>query len=134
MTLFERASGCKMHRTAVSQKCKFLALGKWKTNLRQNMIPHDFFILSDHLDFLGVILKSTYSLTRKANGDLLQDRIKKVIGPWRAGRFMSLTLRPHSVNLFAYSKLLYRCNSIDLRIVDIKLFSKTATSFYMQIC
>ena len=101
MTLFERSSGCKMYRTAISQKCNFLPLGKWKTNLKQNMIPHDFFILSDHLDFLGVILKSTYSLTRKANGDLLQDKIKKVIGPWRAGRFMSLNLRPHSINLYA---------------------------------
>ena len=28
MTLFERSSGCKMHRTAISQKCKFLPLGK----------------------------------------------------------------------------------------------------------
>ena len=28
MTLFEMSSGCKMHRTAISQKCKFLALGK----------------------------------------------------------------------------------------------------------
>ena len=97
--------------------------------MRQKMIPHDFFILSDHLVFLGLIRKSTYSLTRKDTGDLLQDRIKKVIGPWRADRFMILTLRPHSVNLYAYSKLLYRCYSIDLRIADIKLFSKTAKSF-----
>ena len=82
------------------------------------MIPHD------HLDFLGVILKSTYSLTRKANGALLKDRIKNVIGPWRAGRFMSLNLRPHSINLYAFSKLLYRCNSVDLRIADIKMFTK----------
>ena len=42
---------------------------------------------------------------------------------------MSLTLRPYSVNLYAFSKLLYRCNSIDLRISDVKLFSKTAESF-----
>ena len=118
-----------MHRTAISQKCKFLPLGKWKTKLKQNMIPHDFFILSDHLDFLGVILKSLYSLTRKANGDLLQEKIKKVIGPWRAGRFMSLNLRPHSINLYEYSKLLYRCNWVDLRIADVKMFSKTAKSF-----
>ena len=118
-----------MHRTAVSQKCKFLALGKWKAKLKQNMIPHNFFLLADHLDFLGVVLKSNYSFTRKANGDLLQDRIKKVIGPWRAGRFMSLNLRPHSINLYAYSKLLYRCNSINLRIADINMFNKTAKSF-----
>ena len=62
MTLFEKSSGCKMHRTAISQKCKFLALGKWKDELTQGMIPHSFFLLSDHLDFLGVQLKATYSL------------------------------------------------------------------------
>ena len=128
MTLFEMSSGCKMHRTAISQKCKLLALGKWKRTLKQEHIPHNFFLLSDHMDFLGVILQSSYSFTRKANGDLLQERIKKVVGPWRAGRFMCLTLRPHSINLYAFMPL-YRCNSIDLRIADIKLFSKTAKSF-----
>ena len=73
MTLFEMSSGCMMHRTAISQKCKFLALGKWQRELTQEMIPHSFFSLSDHLDFLGVTLKSTYALTRKVNGDVLQD-------------------------------------------------------------
>ena len=52
MTLFELSSGCKMHRTAASQKCKFLPLGKWQTELTQEMIPHQFFSLSNHLDFL----------------------------------------------------------------------------------
>ena len=118
-----------MHRTAASQKCKFLALGKWKDELTRAMIPHAFFSLSDHLDFLGVQLKSTYSSTRKANGDILQDRAKKTIGPWRAGRFMLLNLRPHSINTYAISKLMYRCNTIDLRIGDIKAFNKTIKSF-----
>ena len=129
MTLFERSSGCMMHRTAASQKCKFLALGKWKDELTQGMIPHAFFSLSDHLDFLGVQLKSTYSLTRKVNGDILQDRMKKIVGPWRGGRFMALNLRPHSLNTYAVSKLLYRCNTIKSRIGDIKMFNKTAKSF-----
>ena len=70
------------------------------------MIPLPFFSLSDHLGFLGVTLKSTYALTRKVNGDTLQDRIRKVIGPWRAGRFMALNLRPHSVNTYAISKIM----------------------------
>ena len=129
MTLFERSSGCKMHRTAASQKCKFLALGKWQNELTQEMIPHSFFSLSDHLDFLGVTLKSTYAMTRRVNGDTLQDRIRKVIGPWRAGRFMALNLRPHSVNTYAISKLMYKCNTIDPRIGDIKIFNKTVKSF-----
>ena len=84
MTIFEWASGSKMHHMAESQKCKFLPLGKWKTVLTQDMIPHSFFSLSDHLDFLGVTLKSTFSSTRRANGDILQDRIKK--GYWTMER------------------------------------------------
>ena len=94
MTIFELASGCKMHRTAASQKCKFLPLGKWRFQLTQNMIPHNFFSLSGHLDFLGVTLKSTYYLTKGVNGDALKERINCVIGPWRGGRVMSLSLRP----------------------------------------
>ena len=33
MTIFEKASGCTMHRSAASNKCKFLALGKWRNDL-----------------------------------------------------------------------------------------------------
>ena len=42
---------------------------------------------------------------------------------------MPLNLRPHSVNVYAFSKLMYRCNTIDLRIEDIKTFNKTVKSF-----
>ena len=101
-----------MHRTAISQKCKFLPLGKWRFYLKQNMIPHDFFSLSGHFDFLGVTLKSTYHPTRGVNGEAPKKRINGVVGLWRGGRFMSLSLRPHSTNLYAFSKLLYRCNSV----------------------
>ena len=38
MTIFEMISGCKMHRTPASQKCKFLSLGKWKTDLPSHHI------------------------------------------------------------------------------------------------
>ena len=101
-----------MHRSAASNKCNFLALGKWRTELTQNMIPYDFFTLSEHLDFLGITLKATFGATRRANGEILQERIKQVINPWRGGRFICLNLRPHSVNCYAYSKLLYRCNIV----------------------
>ena len=42
---------------------------------------------------------------------------------------MPLNLRSHSVNNYAFSKLMYRCNTIDLRIGNIKVFNKTAKSF-----
>ena len=129
MTIFEQSSGCKMHRTTESQKCKFLPLSKWKGSLKQEDIPFDFFTLSDHLDFLGVTLMATPAATRKSNGDHLQDRVRKTIGPWRAGRFMSLNLRPHSVNCYALSKLLYRFNIIDPRVSDINFFTSQVKSY-----
>ena len=129
MTIFKLASGCKMHRSAESQKCKFLPLGKWQTELTQAMIPHQFFSMSDHLDFLGVTLMGTYSLTRRVNGEALKERIRKAIGPWRGGRFMYLNLRSHSVNNYAFSKLLYKCNTIHPRVEDENFFLITAKSF-----
>ena len=33
MQLFERSSGCKMHRDPLSEKCKFLPLGRWRGTL-----------------------------------------------------------------------------------------------------
>ena len=128
MTVFELSSGCKMHRDPESQKCKFLPLSKWKT-LSQNEIPFNFFTISDHLDFLGVTLKANTAATRKVNGDALQDKIRKTIGPWRGGRFMDLNLRPHSINCFALSKLQYRFNVIDPRVADSKYFLSQAKSF-----
>ena len=129
MKIFELSSGCKMHRSRESQKCKFLPLSLWRKSLRQEDIPFDFFTLSDHLDFLGVTLKATCAATRTVNGDILQDRIRKTVGPWKGGRFMALNLRPHSVNCFALSKLQYRFNVIDPRVSDIKSFLSQSKSF-----
>ena len=75
---------------------------------------------------MGYQLKET---TPIEYGDILQDRAKKTIGPWRTGRFMMLNLRPHSVNTYAISKLMYRCNTIDLRVADINAFNKTIKAF-----
>ena len=129
MTIFELSSGCQMHRTPGSTKCKFLPLGKWRKSLTQDMVPFDFFTLSDHLDFLGVTLMATYSSTRRANGEILKERVRNTIGPWKGGRFMPMNLRAHSVNCFAYSKLYYRCNVIDPRVEDVKYFTSQAKSF-----
>ena len=42
---------------------------------------------------------------------------------------MSLCLRPQSVNCYAYSKLLYRCNIVDPRSEDLQAFTGAAKSF-----
>ena len=112
-----------------SLKCKFLPLGKWRKLLTQDMIPFNFFTISDHLDFLGVTLMATYTSSRKSNGEILQEKVRKTIGAWKAGRFMPLNLRAHSVNCFAFSKLYYRCNVIGLRVEDVNFFASQAKSF-----
>ena len=86
-------------------------------------------VLSDHLDMVGVELKATITQTRKVNGDILQERIKNTIGPWQAGRFMPLTQRPWSINSYALSKVWYKCNSIDLRIMDINSITSKVKSW-----
>ena len=124
MLLFEKSSGCKMHRDPLSNKCKFLPLGRWRGSLTQEDIPCPFFLLSDHLDMLGATLKATYTATRKANGDALVEKIKKTVGPWRAGRHMDLTMRPHLINSTVFSKMYHRCTTGDLRIGDINAVTK----------
>ena len=62
---FERASGCKLHRDPQAGKCKFLPLGRWRGSLQQEDIPCNYMVLSDHLDMVGVILKATFTQTRK---------------------------------------------------------------------
>ena len=53
IALFEKSSGCKLHRDPASNKCKFLPLGRWRGVLTQENIPVNFFTLSDHLEMLG---------------------------------------------------------------------------------
>ena len=42
---------------------------------------------------------------------------------------MPLTMISHSCNTYAFRKLLYKCNSIDLRIGDFDMFKSSAKSF-----
>ena len=100
-SLFEKSSGCKLHRDPTSGKCKFLPLGRWRGSLTQEDIPCAYMVLSEHLDMLGVELKATHTQTRKVNGDILQLRVQNTVGPWRTGKFMPLTQRPWSLNSYA---------------------------------
>ena len=52
-TLFEMSSGCKLHRSPPSVKCKFLPMGKWKGVLEQQDIPLFYMVLTDFLDVVG---------------------------------------------------------------------------------
>ena len=133
-SMLEKASGVKLHRDPSTEKIRFLALGRWRGVLAQEDLPHQYIKISDHLDFIGVELRATFTQTRKVNGDQLQLRIKNIIGPWKAGRFMSLTLRPYSVNTFAFSKVWFKCNSVNLRSQDINAINSQAKSWLYQDC
>jgi hypothetical protein len=126
--LFENSSGCKLHRDPSAGKCKFLPLGRWQKSLTQEDIPA-FIKLSDHLDMVGVELRSTHTQTRKANGDMVQDRVQKIIGSWRSGKFMPLTQRPWSINTYCLSKVWYKANVIDLRVADISSINSKVKSW-----
>ena len=129
--LFESASGCKLHRDPASMKCKFLPLGKWRRQLQHEDLPVacQYFVLSDHLDMVGVQLRATWTQTRKANGDIVQLRVSNTINPWRGGKFMGLSMRPWSVNNYALSKVWFRCGSVDLREGDISAINSCVKSW-----
>ena len=95
-SLFERSSGCKLHRDPTAGKCKFLALGRWKGTLQQEDIPLRYLVLSDSLEMVGVELKSSWIQTRKVNGDIVQSRVSNTVNSWKSGKFMDLTSRPWS--------------------------------------
>ena len=86
-------------------------------------------VLSDHLDMVGVILKATFTRTRKTNSDEIQTRIRNTIGSWKAGKFMPLTQRPWSANTYGLSKAWFRCHSVDLRALDVSAINSMLKSW-----
>ena len=93
MHLFETSSGCRLHRDTASKKCKFIPLARWKVTLQQTDIPCNYMTISDHLDMLGVELRSTWVQTRKVNGEEVQSRVESTTKQWRSGKFMHLLSR-----------------------------------------
>ena len=73
--LLERAAGVKLHRDPISEKVKFLPLGRWMGTLTQEDLPKhcQYITLSDHLDFLGVELRATSVQTKKVNGRTMEE-------------------------------------------------------------
>ena len=119
MHLFENASGCKLHRDPSTKKCKFLALGRWRGTLEQEDIPCQYMTLSDHLDMLGVELRATWTQTRKAYCDFIQERVEKTVRQWKSGKFMHLSMRSWSMNSYCLPKVWFRAHCVDLRQLDI---------------
>ena len=132
LAIFERASGCRLHRDPLNKKCKFLPLGRWRNSLQQTDIPCNYMTISDHLDMVGVTLTASWSKTRKVNGDALQLCVKNTIQPWKAGKFLPVTQRGWSINSYALSKVWFRTRCIDLRVCDIKSITSSIKSWLYQ--
>ena len=123
--LFEGAAGTRLHRDLSSNKCKFLALGKWRQELSQDMIPTPYMKLTDTLDMVGVQLCANWSETRRKNGESVRHKIQKLIGCWRSGKFLPLTQRPFSANTYALSKIWFRTGCVNLRESDFKVVNSS---------
>ena len=131
-SLFEKSSGCKLHRDPATRKCKFLALGRWRGVLEQEDIPLNYMLLSDSLEMVGVELKATWSQTKKANGDILQTRVSNTVNSWKSGKCMDLSCRPWSINNYALTKVWFRCHTVDLRVADVSSISSKVKSWLFQ--
>ena len=130
--LFEQSSGCRLHRDPSSNKCKMLALGRWKGTLEQEDIPLPYLRLTDHLDYLGVRLYANYNATRRENGEILKKKIKDRIGSWKAGKFLPLTKRAWSINSYCLPSLWYRTGCLDLRVGDSDAIASSVKSWLFQ--
>ena len=117
--LFENASGCELHRDPASLKVKFLPLRRWRGTLQQEDIPLPYILLFEHLDMVGVVLKSTFTQTHKTNCDELLERFGNPLGAWKGGKFMHLTQRPWPINTYALPKIWFRCHSLELYSVAV---------------
>ena len=120
---FEAASGCAIHRDPTMDKCKILLLGGWR-RLHQDNIPVPYIKISDHLDMLGFVLMATFTKTRQANGDIVQGKVRNVIGPWCGGKFMPLNERSSSLNTYAFPKIWYKAHMMEYRVKDLNYFDK----------
>ena len=65
----------------------------------------------------------------KANCNIVQKRLSHTIKSWKSGKFMTLILRPWSLNSYAMSKIWFRCGSVDLRVGDITALNSSIKSW-----
>ena len=114
---------------AQHKKCKFLLLAKWKTTLKQEDIPCPYITLTDELEMVGVELRATWTATRKVNGDALQKRTVRKTNFRKGGKFMPLSMRRGSINIYCLSSVWFKTHSVDLRVMDTTNISKAVNSW-----
>ena len=131
-SLFERSSGCLLHRDPIAGKCRVLPLGRWRNVLQQEDIGHPYMRLHDTLSMLGVELTDSWQSTRKSKCDYLKEKLRVTIGSWKSGKQMPLVCRPFSLNTYCLSKVWYRTGIIDLRQGDIQDMTSKCKSWCYQ--
>ena len=131
-SLFERSSGCLLHRDTIAGKCRVLPLGRWRNVLQQEDIGYPYMRLHDTLSMLGVELTASWQSTRKINCDDLREKVRVTIGSWKSGKQMPLVSRPFSLNTYCLSKVWYRTGSIDLRQGDLQDMTSKCKSWCYQ--
>ena len=131
LSLFEKASGSRLHRDPTTKKCEILPLGKW-SRWTQADSPLPFMSIVDQLNFLGVILARSPTKTRTANGESLVSKIKSTIGGYQAGRHSPLICRPHTLNMYILSKVTYKASVINLRSQDYHAIGAAAKRWACQ--
>jgi hypothetical protein len=129
--LFESSSGCKLHRNPDSNKCKILMMGKWK-EWNQDQVPLPYLKLTDHLDYLGCKLFSSYNITKRENGINMQKMMEDQMRSWKSGKFMPLSSRPWSISSYCTSRLWYRACCLDFRVGDCNKITSTIKSWLYQ--
>ena len=78
---------------------------------------------------VGVELRASWVQTRRANGDIAQQRINDTVRRWKTGKFMELSLRSWSLNMYCFSKVWFRTHSVDLREMDVMKITSMAKSW-----
>ena len=78
---------------------------------------------------IGVELRSTWTKTRKANGDIVESRVSNTTRQWKAGKFMPLNMRGWSINQYCLSKVWFKTHSVDLRVMDITKITSSVKSW-----
>ena len=131
-TLFELATGNKLHRDPIKGKCKVLLLGRWRGRVQQEDIGLPHLRIVDTLAFIGVKLTASWQKTRKENMDELQARVKTTINSWKSGKVQPLVCRPFSVNTFCLSKIWFRTHTVDMREGDITNITSTVKQYIYQ--
>ena len=81
---------------------------------------------------VGVKLKVTWVQSRKANGDIVQERVSNTINFWKSGKFMDLSSRPWSLNSYALTEVWFKCHTVDLRVADVSSITSKVKSWLFQ--